>query len=395
MAPGLSPALFGRRELFLLATTFSAFGCDKRGQEASGAAGTPSGQQSIYPPGGERASDAVRALLTEHVGPGGDSLGYVAGVIGANGTVLVVAGQSGGVDGRPLDGASVFEIGSITKLFTALLLADMAARGEVALTDPVANYLPVEGRPRPFNGQPITLLDLATYTSGLPRMPGNFRPRDRGNPYADYTVAQLYEALSTPPPRFAPGSHYEYSNLGFGLLGHALALRAGRSYEELVVSRICDPLGLDDTRVTLTPGMRQRLVPGHDAALHEVPNWDIPTLAGAGALRSTTNDLLRFLDACQGRRATPLAPVLASLLAVRRHAEGADVAAEGWFVRNRRGDEVVWKNGGTGGYSSFIGYSPRTGNAAVLLSNTASSNTTTPIGFHLVNPRFPLPRLDR
>jgi D-alanyl-D-alanine-carboxypeptidase/D-alanyl-D-alanine-endopeptidase len=344
------------------------------------------------PPASDPSSDAIRSLLETRIALGHDSVGYVAATVDTGGTRLVTAGQSGADNGRDLDGDTVFEIGSITKVFTALLLADMVLHQEVALTDPVAQYLPPEGRPVAFDGKPITLLDLATYTSGLPRMPGNFKPKDQANPYADYSVAQLYSALATVPPRYYPGSHYGYTNLGFGLLGHALALHAGRSYEDLVVSRICTPLGMDNTRITLTPAMQARLTPGHNPSLQTVSNWDIPTLAGAGALRSTANDLLRFLDACRGRVKTPLLPAFASLLNIRRQTDAAaQVVASGWFVRMQNEDELVWKDGGTGGYSSFIGYSTRSGNAAVLLANTASWETTPRIGWHLINAAYKLP----
>lgn len=213
--------------------------------------------------------DPIQALLTERIEQGRESLGYVCGIEDTGSPRLISVGQSDAENGRPLDGDSVFEIGSITKVFTALLVADMTLRGEVALTDPVAEYLPPKGRPRAFDGKDITLLDLATYTSGLPLMPGSFKPADPANPYADYSAAQLYEFVSGFAPLYYPGSHYEYANVGFGLLGHALALPAAHSYEELVVSRICAPLGLNDTCITLTPGMRQRLVPGHDYGLAE------------------------------------------------------------------------------------------------------------------------------
>jgi D-alanyl-D-alanine-carboxypeptidase/D-alanyl-D-alanine-endopeptidase len=340
------------------------------------------------------SSEAIRAVLENQIDPGRLSLGYVAGIIDGDGRRLITVGQSNAPDGRALDGGSVFEIGSITKVFTALLLADMVQRGEVALDDPVAKYLPPEGRPRAFDGKPISLLDLATYTSGLPRMPGNIFPADEANPYAHYSVVELYESVSSYTPQYYPGSHYEYSNLGFALLGQALALRAGRSYEELVVSRICTPLGLDDTRITLTQGMRQRLVSGHDLDLYEVPNWDLPAMAGAGALRSTANDLFRFFDACQGRRQSSLAAALASLLNVRRQTDHANLfVAEGWFVLTEHADELVWKDGGTGGYATFIGYSIRSQVAALLLSNTRSWFTTPELGRHLLNPAFPVPAL--
>jgi D-alanyl-D-alanine-carboxypeptidase/D-alanyl-D-alanine-endopeptidase len=340
------------------------------------------------------APSPVQTLLETRITEGHDSVGYVAAIRDTAGPQITTAGHSEADNQRALDGDTVFEIGSITKVFTALLLADMVQRGEVALTDPVARYVPPEGRPPAFDGKPITLLDLATHTSGLPRMPNNFRPKDPANPYADYTIPDMYAALATTPPKYYPGSHYEYTNLGFALLGHALALRAGRTYEQLVIERICQPLGLNDTSITLTPSMQARLTPGHNTGLQKVPNWDIPTLAGAGALRSTANDLLRFLDAAQGSVKTPLAAAFASLLDIRRQTDtDQQVAAAGWFVRNQHDDEIVWKDGDTGGYSTFIGYSTRSGIAAVLLANTRSGFATPRIGWHLVNPAYPLPTM--
>ena len=360
--------------------------------------------QTVQAPGNGNAalpdrgpsSDKIRALLAEHIDIGQDSVGYVALICDVDGPRLVTYGRAGGGQSRKLDGDTIFEIGSITKVFTALLLMDMVVHGEVALTDPVAKYLPAEGRPQVFDGKPITLLDLVTYTSGLPRMPSNFHPRDKDNPYADYTVQQLYTFVHDYAPQYYPGSHYEYANLGFGLLGQVLSLRAGYGYEELIVSRICDPLGLNDTRITLTPAMRDRLAEGHNASLQPVPNWDIPTLAGAGALRSTANDMLRFLDACQGRHKSSLGPAIAHLLDVRRQTDVKNVyAAAGWFVTTEHKDELVVKLGETGGYSSLIGYSTRTGMEAVLLANTASGETTQALGSHFLNADFPPPKLHR
>ncbi len=227
-------------------------------------------------------------------------------------------------------------------------------------------------------------------------MPANFAPADPSNPYADYTEAQLHAAISTLVPRYYPGSHYEYANLGFGLLGHALALRAGRSYEDLVVSRICAPLGLESTRITLTPSMRPRFVPAHDSGLAEVPHWELPALAGAGALRSSANDLMRFLRASQNRQDGPLRAAFARLLEVRRQTDMGDtVVGAGWFLRVQHDDELVWKDGDTGGHTTFIGYSARSGRAAVLVANTSSGSSTPMIGQHLINGSFPLPKIYR
>jgi CubicO group peptidase (beta-lactamase class C family) len=385
-----------RRDLLLAALALPIAGV--RASAQNDAPSQMERDNSMAPPQQARgsSSDAIGALLMERVDIGRDSVGYVASIGDADGTRLATYGISGAANGRPLDGDTIFEIGSVTKVFTALLLADMVARGELSLTEPVAKYLPREARPQPFDGKPITLLDLVTYTSGLPRLPANFSPKDPANPYADYTVAQLYQFVSNFAPRYYPGSQYEYANLGFGLLGHVLALRAGRSYEELVVSRICAPLGLDDTRITLTAEMRERLAQGHDASLHDVPAWDIPTLAGAGALHSTANDLMRFVDVCRGQRETSLWPALASLLDVRRQTDKRGVsAAAGWFVETGHSDELVVKDGGTGGYAAFVGYSERTRTAAVLLSNAASWSTTPALGRHLLNANFPLPVLHR
>jgi CubicO group peptidase (beta-lactamase class C family) len=333
---------------------------------------------------------ALRAILAERVDVGRQSVGMIGVVLEAGQRQLVGYGRSDMPDDRPLDGDAVFEIGSITKLFTALLLADMAQRHEVELDQPVAALLPA-GTVVPERERPITLLDLATYTSGLPREPDNLAPSSSRNPYASYSAERLIAFLAAHALRFAPGTHYAYSNLGFALLGHALALHAGKPYEELVVERICAPLGLRDTRVTLTPSMRARIVQGHDAALFPTPNWDMQVFAGAGALHSTANDMAAFVEACAGWRSTALDGALASLLATRRPGPGATTqVALGWFITARHEDEIIWKDGGTGGSSSFIAYSPRRRRGAVVLSSAGYWNDVNDIGFHLVNPAFPL-----
>jgi serine-type D-Ala-D-Ala carboxypeptidase/endopeptidase len=237
------------------------------------------------------------------------------------------------------------------------------------------------------SGKQITLLDLATYTSGLPRLPDGIS-NTSDNPYASYTVEQLYAFLSAHSLRFDPGTHYEYANLGFGLLGHALALRANQSHEDLVVSRVCTPLRLADTRISLTASMRERLAQGHLTDLKPASNWDLPTLAGAGALRSTANDLFKFMKATRfTETGAPLRSAIDLLLQTRRPTDIAKMQVGfGWFVLSGNDDEIVWKIGGTGGYSSFVGFSTRLRSGAVVLSNAA--NTIDDIGFHLTNPAY-------
>ena len=245
-------------------------------------------------------SDAeIRQILADRVDKQRQSVGIVVGVLEPAGRRIVTYGSPAKSDPRRLDGETIFEIGSTSKVFTALLLADAAERQEVALTDPVAKYLPASVR-MPKRGRDITLQDLATHTSGLPRLPTNLSLKDAANPYADYSVDQLYAFLSSYELPRDVGAQYEYSNLGGGLLGHALALRAGMSYEALVESRITRPLGMTSTRITLSSEMKSRLATGYGPTLQPTANWDLPTLAGAGALRSTGNDLLTF-SVCRDR----------------------------------------------------------------------------------------------
>jgi CubicO group peptidase (beta-lactamase class C family) len=337
----------------------------------------------------------IRQILAGRVGAENNGSGIVVGVVDANGRRTISYGSLAKNDARKLDGDTVFEIGSMTKVFTSLLLMDMVRRGEVALTDPISKFLPESVKVPERNGRKITLADLSTQSSGLPRMPNNFTPKDPDNPYADYTVQQMYDFLSGYKLTRDVGSQYEYSNLGVGLLGHVLSLRAGMSYEALVRSRICDPLGLKDTRVTLTPEMKTRLAVGHSGGLQAVENWDIPALAGAGALRSTANDMLTFLAANLGFVKTPLAQDMADEVSVRRSAGAPDMEiAYAWHIQTKDGNSIVWHNGGTGGYRAYMGYDPKARVGVVALTNISTPQGVDDIGRHLLNASYPLLKLD-
>jgi D-alanyl-D-alanine-carboxypeptidase/D-alanyl-D-alanine-endopeptidase len=336
-------------------------------------------------------SAEIRQILIDRIDKEKQSVGIVVGVVDAQGRRVVSYGGLEKGDKRPLDGDTLYEIGSITKVFTALLLADMAQRGEVRFDDPIAKYVPSTAKIPQRNGQQITLVDLATHTSGLPRMPDNFHPQDSANPYIDYTDEQLYTFLSSHELIRDVGVKFVYSNLGFGLLGQGLARRAGTSYETLVETHICEPLGMKSTWITLTPEMEQRFAAGHSSDLVTVSRWDIPSLAGAGALRSSANDMLKFLAAAMGYSHTSLAPAFKAMLSVKRPTGQAFIdTAMGWTIDTRGGSEIIWKNGGTGGYRTFIGYSPRTGVGIVALSNASTNAGADDIGLHLLDARFPL-----
>ncbi|CAG0935796.1 D-alanyl-D-alanine-carboxypeptidase/endopeptidaseAmpH [Thermoflexales bacterium] len=334
----------------------------------------------------------LQALLKDRVERSRRSVGIVVGIVDETGRRVIAYGTTDRDNGRPVDGDTVFEIGSATKVFNASLLADMVQRGEVKLDDPVTNYLPATVTVPTRQGKAITLLDLATHTSGLPRLPDNFKPQDSANPYADYQVQQLYDFLSTYTLTHDIGTHYEYSNLGAGLLGHALSLKAGQDYETLLTERVLKPLGLSQTRITLSPEMKQRLAIGHDVGRMPTTNWDFPTLAGAGALRSTTNDLLTFLEANLGISSAALSPALEMTHSARRDAggEGEDKmqVGLGWHLLTVGDTDIIWHNGGTGGYRSFIGFDKAQRRGVVVLTNTA--NDADDIGLHLLEPRSPL-----
>jgi len=337
-------------------------------------------QQPALPP-----DSTVRAFLLPRVASfpdtGKHGTGIVVGLLDASGTRRIFAAG--------VDSAGVFEIGSITKVFTTSLLQDMVDRGEVHLGDAVSQYLPKSVKVPARGEHEITLLDLATQSSGLPRMPSNFTPRNSLNPYADYTVQQMYTFLSGYQLTRDPGADYEYSNLGMGLLGHALSLKGRTSYEELLRRRILTPLGMRETAITLTPALRAKLAPGHDAEGRVVPNWDLPTLAGAGALRSTVNDMLTFVAANLDSAATPLSPTLRRTHGERHATNNPSLKVGlGWHILARPVGNIVWHNGGTGGYRTFTGFDPVRRLGVVVLSNLDAS--VDDIGYHLLDETFPL-----
>lgn len=303
-------------------------------------------------------------------------VGIVVGLIDKNGRKIYAFGDSGKASLK-LDGDTIFEIGSITKVFTSLLLAEMTERGEVSITDAASLYLPRGVKLPQFAEREITLLDLATHTSGLPEFPSNLKPKDENNPLADYTVADLYDFLSKYKLKRNIGAEYEYSSLGMGLLGHVLAVKAGMSYEDLLTKRICQPLGLKDTRITLDASSLTRFAKGYDEKGKPTANWDLTTLAGAGALRSTANDLLEFLAANLDPSKTNLAAVLENAQVARHRAKSQKTpmfVALGWHVLNYKGEEIVWHDGGTGGYTSVVCFSRKHRIGLVALSNSAEAD---------------------
>jgi CubicO group peptidase (beta-lactamase class C family) len=329
---------------------------------------------------------AIRRILVERIATQKDGVAAVVGVVDAEGRRFVGFGPRVKGDPGQVDADTVFEIGSMTKVFTGLLLAEAVRRGEVALDEPIQRLLPASVHAPERDGRAITLLDLATHTSGLPRLPSNLKPKDPLNPYADYTVEDLYAFLNGYRLTREPGSQYEYSNLGGGLLGQLLARRAGVNYETLARTRITAPLGMRSTAITLSPALQARMAQGYNARLEPTPNWDIPALAGAGGLRSTAADIATFLAAELGFEATPLKPAMDAQLVPRRPGPAPNTqTALAWLVTTTSsGRQIVWHNGGTGGFRTFMGFDPAARVGVVVLTNAATARGGDDIGFHLL-----------
>lgn len=335
----------------------------------------------------------VKSILQDRIDRAKKSVGIVVGLVDDKGARIISYGKPSQESTQTVNGDSVFEIGSVTKVFTATLLADMVERGEVNLNDPISKYLPKSVKTPTRDGKEITLHDLSSQISGLPRMPTNFAPKDNQNPYADYTVEQMYAFLSNYTLTRDIGAKYEYSNYGVGLLGHILALRAATDYETLVRTRIAQPLKMDNTRIKFTPEMQAHLAQGHNAALKPVANWDIPSFAGAGALRSTVNDLLKFITANLGLSKSPLLTAMQKTHQPQHDTGTPDLEIGlGWHILKKFDTEIVWHNGGTGGYRSFIGFDKKKRRGVVVLSN--SGNDIDDIGRHLLESQFQLAKIE-
>ncbi len=311
--------------------------------------------------------NAVDALASRFARPpGGLAVGAIAGAH------AVARGYGGAHAG------TIFEIGSVTKVFTAILLADLAAEGVLGLDEPLDACLPRGTIVPTRDGVRATLADVATHTAGLPSAPPGFLRhalRHRGDPWAALTAEELLAALARTRLRHVPGGRFRYSNFGFGLLGHALAHRAGAPYEELLARRICQPLDLRDTSVAIDPAAAiGRVAQGHSSRGRPAAPWHLPAIAAAGALHSTATDLLAFLRACLEPPSSPPGAALAATLVPRFRIRRHLAVGLAWLLIGGDGaPTLAWHNGGTGGFRSFVGLSREPPVAVVVLSARASS----------------------
>ncbi len=301
--------------------------------------------------------------------------GVVVGIFDGGKTQVFGYGMARHDSFKAPDGKTVFEIGPATQAFTGLALAEMAERKMVQLDDPIRKLLPASALPPPQEGKPeITLTDLAIHCSGLPFSPTDLKPKDPANPYADYGVEQLYGYLKQQGVVKGTGIYYRLSYLGTGLLGHGLALRNGSSYEAMIRSLITKPLGMNDTGITLSAALQQRLAEGHNIDGNPAPVWQMGALAGAGALHSTADDLLRFIAA----NINPPKKVEAAIRTAQagHKLPGADTEGItlGWQIQVDHA--TLSQSGGTAGFYSFVSFNRDRQTGVVVLANTAAPLVT-------------------
>jgi len=311
--------------------------------------------------------------------------GVAAAWVDADGVRFFQTGRFGPEDRRAITPDTQFEIGSVTKVFTALLLAEAERAGKVQRDDPVTKYLAVPAKPDDLARlQQVTLLMLATHTAGLPRLPPGFSPLFSRDPYADFTREKLLRALARSASDLKPPAPYDYSNFGAAVLGEAVAGAWGQPYPAALAAHVLAPLGLTRTTLALTGAKASDdLAPGFDEKGRPAANWTFDAMAPAGALRSSAREMARFLQACLGTCDTPLAASLAATVQPQRPLVGlVGTIGLGWHLT---GDPspIIWHNGGTGGYRSFVGFDRQARRGLVLLTNSGQGPDA--IGFRLLH----------
>ncbi|RAK02102.1 CubicO group peptidase (beta-lactamase class C family) [Larkinella arboricola] len=302
-----------------------------------------------------------------------NTVGLSIGILRNDSLFTYNYGETAKGNGQLPDANTLFEIGSISKTFTATLLADAVQRGLVKLDDPVNKYLPDSIPKLQKDGIPVTLKTLANHTSGLPRLPTNLfsTATDMNNPYKHYDQKLLYTYLKTATLSRQPGKEYEYSNLAVGLLGTVLETVNKKTYEELVKERIAKPLGMAHTVLTLNEPDKKRFAQGNDAKGNPASSWEFQALAGAGALRSSVNDLVPYLKAELGKGPKKLVEAMKATQQTT-FTNGNTAVGLGWHRRSEDARPWFWHQGGTGGFVTYVAFNPSRQIAVILLTNSQS-----------------------
>ncbi len=314
----------------------------------------------------------------------------IAVIDGKGGVTFYNYGYADPETERRADEHTLYEIGSITKTFTASLYLMLAETYGFDSDTPFNELMGEHGLQLPETGDtPITLEHMMTHHSGLPRLPGNMEPADSGDPYKDYSTRLLLAFAGDVQPEREPGEAMEYSNFAYMLLGYAAGEITGVPYDDLVRQYITGPLEMDDTKRVLSDEQQERFA-RPSAFGQPVSAWHFDDLRGLGELRSSASDMARYLKAHAGHYDENRWEVLKEGHMVRAETPGGYKIAYGWFIDSLEdgSDHVVGHGGGTGGFRSYAGFSPVTGRAAVVLTNSVSD--VGDITLHLINEDFEL-----
>jgi len=341
-------------------------------------------------------SPQIKSFILNHI-VNKSKAAIVVGFVDLNGTRIFIFGNMSKAHNIPVSENTLFDIGTITKTFTTLLLADMVEQGIVNLTDPIEKYLPASIKVPEFKGHKITLADLATHTSGLPFLPSNIWINNKvgGMINSNYTANQMYTALSNFTLTREPGSKFLYSDFGMGLLGYILSLKAGVPYEQLVKDRVLNVLGMNNTKITLSQSdIKNRFPVGHKDG-SEINTPTIPTvIEGAGAFRSTASDLLKYLSANLGFLHTKLDSAIQLQHLIRHPAtyppvnpmNYSEYVALGWRVLTNFGTETFAHEGEINGWEAFVGFTPIKQDGVALLCSCDSKDVDmNTLGFVLLH----------
>ncbi len=315
-----------------------------------------------------KAALNIQSSLQEYMEKSG-AVGAAVGLINNGSLQFLFHGNVSAQKDAPITEDTIFEIGSITKVFTTLILMDMVYEKKVYLDQPIDIFLPGIKIPEK-DGKKITFRHLATHTSGLPTIPDNLRPKNPMNPFADYSTEDLYTFLKNYSLPRVPSEQFEYSNVGMGLLGHLLCKRANKSYDELVMSRVCKRLEMKNTAVNLTDDMKTSFAQGHRLK-EPMESWDIPTLTGAGALHSDIKDMVLFLCANMGLYQSSIVNLLKDCHKPQHTLTPSQEVGLGWMITSENGAPTISHNGGTYGFKSYLGFKPDLQRGVVILSNSS------------------------
>lgn len=290
---------------------------------------------------------------------------------------------------RAIDGRTAFEIGSVSKTMTAALLAQQIDAGKMSLDDPLAKYLPAGTKVPEFEGKPILLRHIVTHTSGLPALPAKFRPTNPADPYANVTRQDLLDSLAEVKLAQAPGERWAYSNYAMMLLTMVLAERSGADFETLLQRELFAPLGMRDSFIAKSPA-GTRTAEGHLPNGKVTSHWNIPVdFSGVGGVRASLDDMVLYLQAEMGERASPLplAKTQQQILELGSRRMGMN-----WMIAPLNGADTIAHEGGTGGFSSLVAFDPAKKRGVVILSDTAMTSVggLGSLGLHLLDPKVPL-----